>query len=246
MLTHISNTNLYRLTDFVCVLWCTHLLDYQAPVIVMSAFMCYYGSEKNLFGLPGTNRALQSKLNLICSSSAAAWAQRSHKPWSCPPSSCQHTQSLKPSEQQNSQQMCPAGRSYSVQVGVGIGVQGGKGLCSPPLRSDKEYLMLVYSRPLILLFCGGPNDWGLRRKGGHLGGDFWCTPALPRYASAEFLCSAARPCRWTCTGLQSAPSQTAGNEPSGWSLAHRCRNPPLLDSMVNIRLITSLKQAVDV
>lgn len=45
--------------------------------------------------------------------------------------------------------------AYSVQVGVGIGVQGGKGLCSPPVRSDSEYLMLVYSRPLILLFCTG-------------------------------------------------------------------------------------------
>lgn len=43
--------------------------------------------------------------------------------------------------------------THSVQVGVGIGVQGGRGLCSPPVRSDKEYLMLVYSRPLILLFC---------------------------------------------------------------------------------------------
>ena len=35
---------------------------------------------------------------------------------------------------------------------VGIGVQGGSGLWSPPDRSDREYLMLVYSRPLILLF----------------------------------------------------------------------------------------------
>lgn len=52
--------------------------------------------------------------------------------------------------------------THSVQVGVGRGVQGGKGLCSPPVRSDKEYLMLVYSRPLILLFCRGENRGRLR------------------------------------------------------------------------------------
>ena len=50
--------------------------------------------------------------------------------------------------------------THSVQVGVGIGVQGGKGLCSPPVRSDKEYLMFVYSRPLILLFCRGQTVEG--------------------------------------------------------------------------------------
>lgn len=58
------------------------------------------------------------------------------------------------------------GFTYSVQVGVGIGVQGGKGLCSPPVRSDKEYLMLVYSRPLILLFCREERtDEGLEERG---------------------------------------------------------------------------------
>lgn len=40
--------------------------------------------------------------------------------------------------------------THSAQVGVGV--QGGSGLWSPPVRSDREYLMLVYSRPLILLF----------------------------------------------------------------------------------------------
>lgn len=59
--------------------------------------------------------------------------------------------------------------TYSVHVGVGIGVQGGKGLCSPPVRSDKEYLMLVYSRPLILLFYCGENRprflrWGQKKR----------------------------------------------------------------------------------
>jgi hypothetical protein len=44
-------------------------------------------------------------------------------------------------------------------MGVGIGVQGGRGLCSP-VRSSIEYLMLVYSRPLILLFCKGGNKGG--------------------------------------------------------------------------------------
>lgn len=61
------------------------------------------------------------------------------------------------------------GSTYSVHVGVGIGVQGGKGLCSPPVRSDKEYLMLVYSRPLILLFYCGENrpslEMGAEKKG---------------------------------------------------------------------------------
>ena len=42
---------------------------------------------------------------------------------------------------------------------MGMGVQGDRGLCSPPVRSDKEYFMLVYSRPLILLFC-----WQEKRK----------------------------------------------------------------------------------
>ena len=41
--------------------------------------------------LPGTDRAPGSKVNLICSSSAAASGPRSHTLWSCPPSSCQHT-----------------------------------------------------------------------------------------------------------------------------------------------------------
>lgn len=50
--------------------------------------------------------------------------------------------------------LCCSTSTYSVHVGVGIGVHGGRGLCSPPVRSDKEYLMFVYSRPLILLFCG--------------------------------------------------------------------------------------------
>lgn len=40
--------------------------------------------------------------------------------------------------------------THSAQVGVGV--QGGSGLWSPPLRSVSEYLILVYSRPLILLF----------------------------------------------------------------------------------------------
>lgn len=121
--------------------------------------------------------------------------------------------------------------TYSVHVGVGIGVQGGKGLCSPPVRSDKEYLMLVYSRPLILLFCGGENRPRLETVAGEKKHKWWnvfcCTPVPPRCVSATFLCSAAQPCRWICTGPQSAPSQSAENEPSGWSLAHRCHSPPL-------------------
>lgn len=40
--------------------------------------------------------------------------------------------------------------THSAQVGVGV--QGGSGLWSPPLKSVSEYLILVYSRPLILLF----------------------------------------------------------------------------------------------
>ena len=52
------------------------------------------------------------------------------------------------------------GGTHSVQMGVGIGVQGGRGLCSPLVRSSIEYLMLVYSRPLILLFCKDGNKGG--------------------------------------------------------------------------------------
>ena len=124
--------------------------------------------------------------------------------------------------------------THSVQVGVGIGVQGGKGLCSPPVRSDKEYLMLVYSRPLILLFCRGEENRGQLETGAgdkkpemKTGSVFCCTPAPPRCVSAAFLCSAEPPCRWICTAPRSAPSQSAENEPSGWSLARRCRSPPL-------------------
>lgn len=180
--------------------------------------------------------ALPSGPSLICSSSAAASAPRSRKPWSCPPSSWQRTHSLTSPQSPDSQQMLSGCGSYSVQVGVGMGVQGGRGLCSPPVRSDKEYLMLVYSRPLILLFCGGCNNWGLRTWGGNLWGVIWRAPALPRYASAKFLCSAGQPCRWTCTGLQSAPSQSAETGPSGWSLARRCHSPPLRRSSPNVSL----------
>lgn len=119
-------------------------------------------------------------------------------------------------------------------MGVGIGVQGGKGLCSPPVRSDKEYLMLVYSRPLILLFCRGEENRGRLETGADnkkaemkTGGVLCCTPAPPRCVSAVFLCSAEPPCRWICTAPRSAPSQSAENEPSGWSLARRCHSPPL-------------------
>lgn len=120
-----------------------------------------------------------------------------------------------------------------MQTGVGLGEQSGKGLCSPPDRSDNEYLMLVYSRPLILLFCGRGEErtqivtansrGGWRRSRDATG----CTPAPPRCASAAFLCSAARPCRWTGTVPRSAPSPSAGSEPSGWSSARRCHSPPL-------------------
>lgn len=118
-------------------------------------------------------------------------------------------------------------------MGVGIGVQGGNGLCSPPLRSDKEYLMLVYSRPLILLFCRGENTgkvkrWEHKKKATMKKcGVICCTPVPPLCVSAMFLCSAVQPYRWICTAPQSAPSQIAENEPSGWSLERRCRSPPL-------------------
>lgn len=63
-----------------------------------------------------------------------------------------HTFSEQLVSQHVAEHACSLSATHSVHVGVGMGVQGGKGLCSPPVRSDREYLMFVYSRPLILLF----------------------------------------------------------------------------------------------
>lgn len=209
-----------------------------------------------LLYLPGTLRELRLKVNLIWSSSAAASDPRSHTLWSCPPSSWQHTHTSVRNYRQGvftSMLQPPFTNSitYSVQVGVGIGVQGGKGLCSPPVRSDKEYLMLVYSRPLILLFWREKK----KKKKHRMVGDNsrkkkkaqmkkWgvvCTPAPPLCVSAMFLYSAVRPYRWIGTAPRSAPSPSAENEPSGWFLAHRCHSPPLQhENNISHRLLHSV------
>lgn len=55
----------------------------------------------------------------------------------------------------------------------------------------------------------------------------WLVPAPPPVSSGPCLCTAALPCRWTCTGPRSAPCRSAAAAPAGWSWGCRCRNPDL-------------------
>lgn len=67
-------------------------------------------------------------------------------------------------------------------------------------------------------------------------------PAPPRSCAGGSRCSAALPCKWTCTGPLSAPSLSAGTSPSGWSWGHRCHSPPLgTSSKGKSRKITTVR-----
>lgn len=49
-------------------------------------------------------------------------------------------------------------------------------------------------------------------------------PAPPPASSELYLCTAARPCRWTYTGLPSAPCLISVAEPVGSSLGYQCHS----------------------
>lgn len=55
----------------------------------------------------------------------------------------------------------------------------------------------------------------------------WWVPAPPPASSELYLCTAARPCRWTYTGLPSAPCLISAPEPFGSSLGHQYHSPDL-------------------
>lgn len=140
--------------------------------------------------------------------------------------------------------------THSAQVGVGV--QGGSGLWSPPLRSVSEYLILVYSRPLILLFWNEEAKtsqdksatvtqrhrrswcwfhmaawkWNVTLTGSSKT-DEYNPPAPPLCGAAVSLCNAELPCRWSGTGPQSAPFLSAVTAPSGSSWAHQYHSPLL-------------------
>lgn len=52
-------------------------------------------------------------------------------------------------------------------------------------------------------------------------------PAPPPVSSGPCLCTAAPPCRWTCTGPLFGPCPTSAVGPSGWSLGCRCHSRDL-------------------
>lgn len=129
----------------------TLLLLHQPHIFIYSSTIFSHSEMKSGFRVPpkkkksyNTHHIIQAQLILLGLFSEESPAQQGRF-WG-------NSASFEVSEDET-EQLKNWGQDWTYSGHVGVGVQGGRGLWSPLVWSDKEYLMFVYSWPFLLLFC---------------------------------------------------------------------------------------------